>query len=165
MLLGLGLDRYEVGEEGIATLREQAIAGKVDDFAGLEGHLAISLARGLDGQPRNFRQVFASLEKYFIFKFLLDGKTLPDAKAQAQNSAWNRCVRTFRGTDCATAGGCFTKDIIYRQGNIGVWEVIRQTPAEMARFNLGKYDPANPRHLWILDRLEITDEDLEQLSE
>lgn len=155
MLLGLGLDRYTRGDEGIATMRSQVVGGEVEDFAGLVGHLAISLAMGLDGQPRDFRQVFEILEKYYLFKGL--------TKVEAQEKAHSTCLRTFRGTDCRTAGVCFTGDIEYREGNIGVWEVVRQNPDEMRRFSIGKYDPANPRHLWILTQLGITEKNLEEL--
>lgn len=34
----------------------------------------------------------------------------------------------------------------------------------MARFNIGKYDPANDRHIWILEQLNITDKDLLELE-
>lgn len=164
-LLGLGLDRYESGEEGIANMREQAIANKMNEFRGLDGQLAIGLALGLDGQPRDFRQVYDTLEKYYLFKNLISKKELPEATEKAQNSAWNRTVRTFRGTDCKTPGVCFTKDIVYREGNIGVWDVIKNNPEEMLRFNVGKYDPANSRHLWILEQLGITDQDLLDLEQ
>lgn len=164
-LLGLGLDRYESGEEGIATMREQAIANKMNEFRGLDGQLAIGLALGLDGQPRDFRQVYDTLEKYYLFKNLISKKDLPEATEKAQNSAWNRAVRTFRGTNCKTPGVCFTKDIVYREGNIGIWDVIKNNPEEMLRFNVGKYDPANSRHLWILEQLGITDQDLSDLEQ
>lgn len=160
-LLGLGLDRYERGEEGVATAREQALSGPVTDFAGLEGHLAISLAYGLDGQPRDFRGVHDILVKYHYLKALVEGKKSDEAMSSAQTSAWNRAVRTFRGTDCATPGVCFTKDIIYREGNIGVWDVVKTNPAELIRFSVGKYDPTNDRHIWVLDQLGITNEDLD----
>ncbi len=165
-LLGLGLDRYEQGEEGVATMREQALGGeRVDDFAGLDGHLAIGLAQGLDGKKRDFREVFIIMAKYYEMKNLIEGKSPDLSASNAQASAWNRTVRTFRGTDCTTAGACFTKDIIYRQGNIDVWNVVKDNPAEMIRFSVGKYDPANARHLWILDTLAITDTDLSNLEE
>lgn len=164
-LLGLGLDRYEVGEEGVATAREQALEAKVHDFSGLDGHLAISLALGLDGKPRSFREVFEVFEKYEYYEALKAGKDLNAAKTEAQRIAWNRCVRTFRGTDCATPGVCFTKDIVYREGNIGTWEVVRNNPEEVARFSVGKYNPANPRHIWILDQLGISDADLTEMAE
>lgn len=163
-ILGLGLDRYEKGEEGVATMREQVLGDKIDDFAGLEGHLAISLAAGLDGQPRDFRAVYTILEKYFYLTSLSSGKSPDTALTTAQNSAWNRAIRTFRGTNCLTKGSCFTKDIVYREGNIGVWEVIRQNPDELLRLSVGKYDPANKRHIWILDQLGISDADLGELK-
>ena len=164
-LLGLGLDRYESGDEGVATMREQALSGKVDDFRGIDGLLAVGLALGIDGEPRNFRQVYEILEKYYLLKNLTKGKEFDEANEKAQTTAWNRCVRTFRGTDCKTPGVCFTKDIIYREGNIGVWDVIKNNPEEMLRFNIGKYDPANSRHLWILEQLGISDQDLARLEQ
>lgn len=164
-LLGLGFDRYEKGEEGVAATREQALDGKVEDFSGLLGHLAIGLAKGLDGQPRDFRGVYEIMEKYFYLEKLVSGKNSADALAAAQRNAWKRCVRTFRGTNCATRGVCLEKDIIYREGNIGVWAVIRENPEELLRFRIGKYDPANPRHIWILNQLGISDNDLEELSQ
>ena len=50
--------------------------------------------------------------------------------------------------------------MIYREGNIGVWDVIRNNPDEMTRFSVGKYDPSNSRHIYVLDQLGISDEDL-----
>lgn len=163
-LLGLGLDRYEGGEEGIATLREQALVEKVDDFSGLQSYLASSLAKGLDGKPRDFRETFTFLSRYNYVMGLSKGKTPENAQRLANESTWSTCVRTFRGTDSKTPGTCFTKDIIYRQGNIAVWETLERNSPEMHRWNIGKYDPSNPRHIWILDQLGITDEDLLELS-
>ncbi|HVX58513.1 MAG TPA: tyrosine/phenylalanine carboxypeptidase domain-containing protein [Candidatus Saccharimonadales bacterium] len=164
MLLSLGLDRYDAGEEGVGSLRGQAMDEGVEDFSGLSGHLAVSLAAGLDGQPKDFRQVFEIMEKYFAFDNMTAGKSDIEAQTKAKNMAWARCVRTFRGSDCATPGACFMKDIVYREGNIGVWELMRQKPDEMLRFNIGKYDPTNPRHIWVLEQLGISDEDLAELE-
>jgi uncharacterized protein YwgA len=164
-LLGLGLDRYESGEEGIATMREQTLSKKIDDFRGIDGHLAIGLARGVDGQPRNFRQVYEILEQNYLLKNLVKGTEPSEALEKARNSAWNHSVRTFRGTDCKTPGVCLTKDIVYREGNIGIWDVIKNNPSEMMRFNVGKYDPSNSRHLWVLEQLGISDQDLSKLDE
>ena len=163
-LLGLGLDRYEGGEEGIATLREQALAGEADDYSGFDGHFAISLASGLDGHPRDFRGTYDLLFRYYFIKNLARGIDAPEAEKKAANTAWGRAVRTFRGTDCKTPGACFTKDIIYREGNIAVWETLHRKEPEMQRWNIGKYDPSNPRHLWVLDELGITDTDLASLQ-
>jgi hypothetical protein len=160
-LLGLGLDRYEKGEEGVATMREQVLDGDAENYSGFDGHFAIGLAVGLDGHPRNFREVYSILEKYYFMKSLLSGKDQEAAFKLAQKNAWNRTVRTFRGTDCKTRGICFTKDIIYREGNIGVWTVAKNNPEEIMRFSVGKYDPANPRHIYILNQLGISDSDLD----
>lgn len=160
-LLGLGLDRYLKGEEGVATYREQAILGATD-YSGLDKHLAIALARGLDGEKRTFREVYEILKNYYIS---CSKKSGVDAIRGAESAAWATCVRTFRGTSCKTPGSCFTKDIVYREGNIGIWNVVRNNPDEVRRFSVGKYDPANPRHIWILDQLGITEEDLATLDE
>lgn len=163
MLLGLGLDRNR-DDEGVTGLREQILDEKIEDFSGLEGHLAISLANGLDGTKRNFRQVYEVMQKYFYIQNLAEGKTEDLAKKNSQTKAWARSVRTFRGTNCQTPGVSFNKDILYREANIDVWEVVRQNPSEMSRFSVGKYDPSNPRHIMILDQLGITDEDLQKLD-
>jgi hypothetical protein len=65
---------------------------------------------------------------------------------------------------CKTPGACFTKDIIYREGNIAIWETLYKNIPEMQRWNVGKYDPSNPRRIWVLDQLGITDTDLEKLN-
>jgi len=163
-MLGLGLDRYEAGEEGVTGLREQVLEGEVKDYSGFDGHFAISLAMGVDGQPRNFRQTFEILKRYYQLQSMLNGMSEEEARKKAEASAWGRCVRTFRGTDAQTPGVCFTKDIIYREGNIAVWESVAKNVPEMSRWDVGKYDPSNPRHIWILDQLNITDEDLEALK-
>jgi len=163
-LLGIGLDRYEVGEEGIATMREQALTSKVSDFRGIDGQLAVGLGLGIDGRPRDFRQVYEIMEKYYLFRNLVAKKEVTEAQTKAQTSAWNHTVRAFRGADCSTPGVCLTKDAIYREGNIGVWNVIGENPSEMLRFNVGKYDPSNKRHLWILEQLGISDQDLKNLE-
>ncbi|HMN19751.1 MAG TPA: DUF1704 domain-containing protein, partial [Candidatus Moranbacteria bacterium] len=160
-LLGLGLDRYIAGEEGISTYEEQKIGG-ADEFSGLDGHLAISLALGMDGRKRDFREVFNILRDYFFIKS--NEKDLAKAWEKAKNAAWNRCVRTFRGTTCQTTGVCFTRDMVYREGNINTWIVLSGNPDEEAKFSLGKYDPANPRHAWILEQANISEDDLETLE-
>lgn len=160
-LLGLGLDRYLDGEEGISTYEEQKIGG-TDDFAGLDGHFAISLAAGLDGKKRDFREVFNILRDYFFLKNKKDD--LQVAWEKSKKDAWNRCVRTFRGTSCESKGVCLTRDIVYREGNINSWIVVKSDPNQDVKFSLGKYDPANPRHIWILKQLGISDSDLDSLD-
>ncbi len=155
-LLGLGLDRYAKGEEGLATYREGQIMGE-SDYAGFGGHFTTSLAKGLDGIKRDFIGVFDIIKDYHI----AIGKDVD----KASSLAWNLCMRTFRGTTGHTPGACFTKDIAYREGNIGIHTLINNNDSEQARFLIGKYDPTNPRHIWILDQLNITENDLEKLAQ
>jgi hypothetical protein len=160
-LLALGLDRYEGGEEGVAKMREQMVKGVFEEFEGMVPHLAISLATGVDGKPRTFRETFDIVERVFAFNLAMDGAPVEEAKKKARDQAYARCVRTYRGTDGQQAGFAFTKDIVYREGNIKVWDVIGKNPGEMMRFSVGKYDPSNPKHIWILDQLGITDEEID----
>lgn len=153
LLLGRGLDHYETAEEGIATVREQAARGEVADFEGLDGYLAVSFACGLDGKKRNFRELYDILQPYLYWRFVCKG--YQTAEVKSKNWAWYRCLRSFLGTSGQTPGACFTKDIIYRAGNIKIWELISKNPDEIKRFNLGKYDPTNQAHQSILKKLEI----------
>lgn len=160
-LLGLGLDRYLKGEEGIATFEEQKIKG-ASEFAGLDGHLAVALAMGMDSKKRSFKEVFNILKDIY---FIQSKKTGNEAIKSAEDSAWSRCVRTFRGTTCKTPGAVLTRDIVYREGNIGIWNLVKNNPDEVRRFSVGKYDPTNSRHIWILEQLGITDADLASLEQ
>jgi hypothetical protein len=167
LLLSLGLDRYEIGEEGITTLREKSLSNSFKEFSGIDSHLPICLA--YDGEGRDFHETFSTIVLYYELKNLLEGKNNDEARQKAEDAAWNRCVRTFRGTNSKTKGVCFTKDLIYREGNIAVWDTVSKnipgtnTP-EMFRWSIGKYDPSNDRHIWVLNELGITDEDLTALE-
>lgn len=165
-LLGFGLDRYEKGEEGVTKVTEHAVSNKFLEFATPELHLGIGLALGLDGEKKDFRQVYEILEKHFYLKEMRakNPKSKEEAVITAQEKAWKHCYRIFRGTDCSTPGACLTKDIIYREGAVGVWYLVIKDTNEVYKFSIGKYDPTNERHLWILSQLEITDEALSSLE-
>jgi hypothetical protein len=163
-LLGLGFDRYK-DDEGIATMREQVLKEEFDEFSGFEAHLAIGLAYGIDGRkPRNFRETYEILYRIFKLQALLKGKTIEEAEKRAIDRAWNRCIRTFRGTACSIPGICFTKDIFYRESNIDIWRIWTDNPARASTFNLGKFDPANPRHRMLLIQLDILPKELDDLE-
>lgn len=162
-LLGIGLDRNVPGEEGIATMRQQVIEGRIDGFTKHALYLGIGLAYGLDGQKRNFREVYDILERYYHFLQLAQGATPENSKEKAKDLAWTTSVRIFRGTS-GQPGVCFTKDLAYMEGNIGVWSVLEKNGEELHRFNVGKYSPMNERHIAILDRLGISDDDLKELN-
>ena len=164
-LLSTGLDRYSAGEEGVATVREQSISGDFSTDRWLERHLAIGMTVGLDGVKRDFREIFEIMWRYYYLDLRRNGRDHTEALSIARNKSYDRCVRTFRGTGGGSKGYCYTKDIDYAEGNIGVWSLIGKKPDEMMKFSLGKYDPTNERHLWVLSQLGITDDDLAELDQ
>ncbi len=157
-LLGFGLAGYLRAEEGIATYAEQVRDG-ARHFAGILGYLSVGLARGVDGVGRTFRELYeilhsymivASLEHAFAYREKVDVEALCE---RAKRRAWARCVRTFRGTTGTTPGACFTKDIVYLEGNIAIWQLVTKEPEWVERFHLGKYDPTNEVHVSLLREL------------
>lgn len=163
-LLGLGLDRYVKGEEGVAKLTEHGVVGKFKSYDTPELYLAVALGVGTDGKPRDFRETYEILKRILFLKAIRSKKSPDDAEKESQEKAWRHCVRVFRGSDCKTPGACFTKDTVYREGSIAVWDVVMKDIDEIYKFSIGKYDPSNPRHLWILSQLGITDERLQELE-
>ncbi len=154
-LLGVGLAGYLRAEEGIATYREQ-LEGGARHFAGTFGYLAVSWAYGLDGTPRSFRQLFTLLVPYLFVSYLEHALSydepvdLVELERRVVRNAWARCVRVYRGTTGATPGCCFTKDIVYLEGNIAIWQLVTKGPSWERHFDLGKYDPTNEEHVAIL---------------
>jgi hypothetical protein len=147
-LLQTGLDRYDVGEEGLATFREQVEAG-TDDYAGFHGYFAAGLAKGLDAHDeRDFAGVFTVLTAYFE---VCEG----EESTKAKELAWARCLRTFRGTTGKVPGAIFTKDILYREGNIKIHEMYANGLLDDEKANIGKYDIANDRHRAVLTEIGL----------
>jgi hypothetical protein len=130
-------------------------------FAGGLGYLCVGWAYGLDGTPRTFRQLYHILYPYLAISSLehsLAYHEQVDVEAtlmHARRRAWARCVRTYRGTSGSTPGACFTKDIVYLEGNIAVWERVTEDPGAEAYFHLGKYDPSNEAHVAIVRDLGL----------
>lgn len=157
-LLSLGLANYDNLEEGLATFSAQALHENFEDFAGAERTLSIGLALGLDDTPRDFRDVFEVLVSYYQLMRHLDptvDETGDELLLGAREAAWLACVRTFRGTNCHTPGVCFTKDHIYREGNITAWQIFAQNPAWFPYLYLGKYSPNKASHRKLLFELGI----------
>lgn len=151
LLLSLGFDRYESGEEGIATMREQLLEESFDDFAGFEKTLAIGLALGCSGAPRSFRQLYDIMRRVYLLEDFQKGRK----NSNSEEKAWKVCLRVFRGTDCTTPGVCFLKDGMYRSGNERVWKLLEQHPEAAHTFSIGKFDPTNARHVTALRELGL----------
>jgi hypothetical protein len=152
-LLTVGLDGYLLGEEGVASYVQQQIEGS-NEFYGFDRYLAACLAVGMDGEVRDFRGVFSLMVDYYTLKFAdetLDGKK----KNLPIQTAWDVCVRIFRGTTGQTAGCIYTKDIVYLEGNIGIWQLLIERPSIFEHLFVGKFNPLNARHIKTLQTLEI----------
>lgn len=153
-LLGFGIIDWYHAEEGIAVVREEALFPNICDLRRLLLHAGISFGIGMDGVKRNFREVYDFIFLFFSIEAGVQKKSIADAHIYAREKAWNTTVRIFRGTQNQEKGVVFTKDISYREGRLNIWEVVRDYPEEIARFNRGKYNPGNREHRKILNFLE-----------
>lgn len=159
MLLGLGLDRYLKGEEGIATYNEQLVTG-AKEFAGIPRYVSIAIASGVDGVKRDFKDTFAVMRDYRF----LGLKPSPDRLTKASEKAYDDCVRIFRGTTCSSPGMVFTKDLAYI-GNREIWTLVSNDSEITNTFTIGKFDPSNDEHITVLTQLGILDSDLDNLED
>lgn len=147
LLLSCGLDHYLKGEEGLAKLEEHALCPSSMNST-IEIYFAISLATGLTGLHWNFSEVFNFFQNYYLTAHC-NKRGL--SKHNAQNYAWNRTIRLFRGTTGASSGICFTGELSYMHGYLALQALDATHPEEKQRYFCGKYDPANPVHRELLD--------------
>jgi hypothetical protein len=154
-LLRIGLDSYLPGEEGVAGYVQQQVEGATE-FYGFDRYMAASFAIGLDGTKRDFRGVFSIMVDYYIMRYATgDGVTTKKLKQRAQQAAWEVCVRIFRGTTGKTPGCIYTKDIVYLEGNISIWNLLTEKPHVFPELFVGKYNPLLSRHIKSLQTLGI----------
>lgn len=148
-LLRLGLDHYLMPEEGIATTNEQILAGEFINFSGETKYFAIGLVQGIDGIKRDFRTVYEIMKEYLFLRHPSKDQDYFNEKS------WNLCVRIFRGTPANYKGVCYTKDLIYYEGNIKIWQLLLKDPQFYPYLFLGKYDPTKTQHLQALHDLGV----------
>lgn len=157
-LLSIGLDSYLLGEEGVAGYVQQQIEG-ASEFYGFDRYMAASFAVGLDGEKRDFRGVFSIMVDYYQMKFAHESEVVTDrVKEKAQQAAWEICVRVFRGTSGQTPGCIYTKDLVYLEGNIKMWELVTERPDVFPHLFAGKFSPFNDRHVKSLQTLGLLQE-------
>ena len=150
-LLQHGLDSYLAGEEGLASYMQQQCEGGTE-FYGFDRYMAASLAVGLDGTRRDFRAVFSTMVDYYTIQASLAKR---EDRIVPIRAAWDVCVRIFRGTTGQSAGYIYTKDIVYMEGNIGIWHLLSERPHVFPLLFLGKFNPLMPKHVKALQSLEI----------
>jgi hypothetical protein len=164
-LLELGLDRYELGNEGRAFLREQIIYPRFSDYVyqqlwhptkasweyRIAIHMAVSLAVGLHSRRYTFSEIYQLLAVLFEFWTMQRGTEKDDQIIQ--NGAWSMAVRVMKGT--SGKGGAYHKDIVYLEGNIRCWQIAQKRPELIMFGDLGKFDIANQKHVMMLEELNI----------
>ncbi len=109
----------DVFEEGLAILAEQLYAPQFGLKRSFR-YMAIALGWGVDGCPRDFSETFQTL--WPIIKEA--GK---HSTEEAKMRAFDECVRAFRGGLPNVAGAVLTKDIVYMEGNVGLWSILSTT--------------------------------------
>lgn len=151
-LLSIGAPNSKKSEEGIATVVEQLVKNQYTTYFGHDKYLALCLASGvLDGKERDFRDTYEYIHKVYSSRHT---KKYDDCKAckMAKDRAWNTCVRIFRGADPSMPGVCFLQDKLYLEGNVQVWNAIKDESVLLKRIYAGKYDPFNEEHVALLNK-------------
>lgn len=149
-LLSVGLDDYLIGEEGVATFREQQYLGTKKYFEGFQSYLAIGLALGIDQHniKRSPLEVYNLLYKINLALFYKNDTF-------AKYSAWKRILRTFISFPNLTDTIVNTKDLVYRDGNIRIHKLYTSNQYNDDVINAGVYDPSNMEHVFDLQSLGI----------
>lgn len=108
--------RFNENDEGLAIVLEQLLEPRFSHKRSLR-YLAMSLALGLDGKKRNFREVYEILWRasYIVGKYNSD---------TAKKKAFYETSRVFRGGLPKVRGAVFIKDKIYLEGNMNIWKAL-----------------------------------------
>jgi hypothetical protein len=150
-LLGVGLDGFLVGEEGLAKYYEkQVYEGAIN--SSLKSYLLTALALGVDGKKRSFREIYNICE--LIFKSMKGRYFLTEVKS-SKYYAWGKTVRLFRGATGQTSGVCSRRQLVYLEGYLRIKKIIDKGVLTEEELMRGKYDPANEAHILLLKKLSI----------
>jgi hypothetical protein len=113
-------------------------------------YFAIGLAYGLDrgGVRRSFSEVFALLCDYFAIRN-------HGGVRATRSKAFATCCRIFVQSPHTNIPLILTRDIVYREGNIAILDLLARDPSVELSFDIGKYDPTNDGHTAALKTLGI----------
>jgi hypothetical protein len=141
-LLSIGMAGSESAEEGLATMAEQVVGGRVR-LGGTDRYIALAIATGaVDGVKRDFTETFTLLEEYFRCRYTVQYET-KRAMELSQIVAWKLCVKIFRGGNPSIKGNCLRKEKIYHEGGLAMWRVFREQPEVFVLWSRGKFDLTN----------------------
>ncbi len=162
-----GLDRYELGNEGRAVIREQVPYESFDEFGKIlrwrdimRRHIAISFASGVgEDRPNSSSETYAFMN---TIDLMYQVKLKPDdseaAKVAAQKKTDDLLTRVLKGTD--GTGGAYLKDKVYLEGHVANWlTAATRGPQAISDGDLGKFDINNARHIAALQSFGLIPED------
>jgi len=158
-----GLDRYELGNEGRAVVREQVVYDTFEQFSKtvrwrdiLRRHMAISYACGVaDDTSRTSAETYKFMNTIDrMYQIRLNPDDIESAVEKAEKKTKALILRVLKGTD--GSGGAYSKDLIYLQGNVGVWNVAKDSgPEVISEGDYGKFDITNYRHTRLLEAVGL----------
>lgn len=165
-LASIGLDRYELGNEGRAVIREQIQYETFDEFGKLvrwrdllRRHIAISYAAGTDeSEPHSSSETYRLINAIdTMYQSKLKFDTPEDLKAKAADKTSKLLLRVLKGTD--GTGGAYYKDKVYLEGVVANWlTAAAEGPSAISNGDLGKFDINNPRHIMALKKVGLLPE-------
>ncbi len=163
-LASVGLDRYELGNEGRAVIREEVMYDSFAEFGKLprwrdilRRHIAISYANGTTNgeKPKSSSEVFElinAIDVMYQSKLTPEDSEATISKANAKTDSL--LLRVLKGTD--GTGGAYLKDKVYLEGHVACWKTANEKgPGAIFDGDLGKFDINNPRHITLLQNFGL----------
>lgn len=111
-------------EEGLGVFLEQLML-RQPHYMRVYRYLAIGLALGIDGTPRDMKQVFEILWR---LRYL---NRQSSSIEYAKDYAIKEILRVFRGIPPTTTGVVLTKDKVYLEGNHFIWHLAQKGDIEL----------------------------------
>ncbi len=162
-LAGSGLDRYELGNEGRAVMREQLPYDSIAEFSEIirwrdiiRRHVAIGYAFGIDSDAgRSSSELYEFMNAIdYMYQARLKTTNKDSAQRKAEEKTSQLVLRVLRGTNGQR--GVYLKDKIYLEGNIACWAyAAKEGVAKINDGDLGKFDITNPRHIGVLQEVGV----------
>jgi hypothetical protein len=128
LLIAEALPENAAFEEGLGVLAEQLCLDRYYPLRQFR-FIAIGLALGVDGRPRNLMEVYEIL---WQLRHLSGNYTVQAAK----NYAFDEALRAFRGIPLDSRGIAYSRDKIYTEGNATIWRRLEASPLGAAAFQL-----------------------------
>ncbi|NCU37673.1 DUF1704 domain-containing protein [Candidatus Saccharibacteria bacterium] len=136
-----GLSGSSESEEGLAMVTQQARTGKyVESGHGL--YLAASFAYL---EHKDFRETYELMWRIQALSKCKDDELTDEKITEAKDTAYNLCMRIFRGTDDIP----WFKDLQYYNGSIEVWKHLDHICGDDVAYQLmliGKTNVTSKRH-------------------